>query len=362
MTKAVWASGAVEFRDDGGALSQRVPPATEHRTSAWFCWGAVAAQLLGGLLAWACYVSGRVSSTATLSLGFGVAAGLAITSALVLHQWRSHERRTKYGALLAGQGWLSCALVLGYASLAPTLPMMMVGATLLLSLLPLSWLVHAALRVNRNVEEDAASFRRALGVYRFTRLAGPGIGWRSLLAFCAARLLDPTGYVFLLARYLATEKLLRARVLYLRAFQAPQSEPLTAALVTPLTARMPIEAWVHDSAQARALAGQARAGLLVRPIRVDDADWQLWLERQLGRSLAVIVDGSRESSTLSYELKLALQLVPRSRIIVLLPDGMREPRSGLGTITFDADSPAQAEKPLAAWLELATDTACSKSS
>jgi hypothetical protein len=357
VTKAVWVSGAVDWRDrgEGSDVSRRPPPPLEAepaRSGPWFCRSAVVVQLLGALTWPALSWSGQTSRASLLALGFAAGGGVALSAALILHRLREHDRRTKYNALLAGQALLSWALLFAYypSQRQAALDVGIAAAALLL-LLPQAWLVHRLVRADLDAAADPASFRRAVTLYRVTRWAGPGAGWRSACAFVLSRLADPTGYCFFLARYFATEKLKRAKVIYLRAFHEPQADSLTAEAIVPLTARLPVEAWVHDRPADEGVYKHRSAGLAVRRVRVDDANWQLWLEHQLRSALAVIIDASRDGAAVSYELKLALQLMARDRIIVLLPEGTREPRSGLCSLTFDVPSPGQAARPLAAWLE-----------
>ncbi len=318
-------------------------------------------QLLAASTWVALCVSGQAGQSTAIAVAFSAAGAAAWLAALVVHHRPEHDRRTKYNALLSGQALLSWGLLFAYYP-GPRQAALDVGvvASLLLLLLPQAWAIHLLLRADLRAAEDAASFRRAVKLYRITRWAGAGLGWRSACAFVLARLLDPTGYCFFLVRYLAAEKLKHEGVLYLRAFGEPQADSLTAQAIVPLTERLPVSAWVHERPADARVYRHFAAGLGVSAIRVDDADWQLWLEHQLRRALAVIVDASAEGVSLSYELKLALQLLPRERIVVLLPEGLREPRSGLSSITFDAPSPSQVTPPLAAWLERLVEAAPSR--
>jgi hypothetical protein len=363
VTKAVWVSGVFDWRarSEAGETLRRPPPPLEierSRSGPWFCRSAAVVQLLGALSWPTLYLTGEIQSARLLAIGFAAAGVLALGAALKLHGLREHDRRTKYNALLSGQALLSWALLFAhYPSQRQAALDVGLAAAALLLLLPQAWAVHRWVRADLGAAEDPPRFRRAMALYRITRWAGSSIGLRSACAFVLSRVVDPTGYCFLLTRYFATEKLWRSKVLYLRAFHEPQADALTTQAILPLSARVPVEAWVHDRPTDAAVHRHAPDGLMVRPIRVDDADWQLWLERQLRSALAVIVDGSNEGANVSYEFKLALQLMPRDRVIVLLPEGMREPRSGLGSITFDAASPGQAALPLASWLERIMTTA-----
>jgi hypothetical protein len=307
--------------------------------------------LLGALTWPALYLTGDAHEAArALAAAFAVSGVAALLGGLCLHILPSHDRRTKYNALLGGQALLNWGLLLYYYPGAFRQGgQVALALTAALLLLPQALLFHQLVRPDIEAS-DARGWRRALTCYRVGMWAGPTIGGRSLLAFLLSRLVDPTGCGFLLLRYFATEKLLRSKVLYVRAFRDPQSEALASLVVAPLSKRVVVEAWVHERPSEGALYRQIKQGLRVRCVSADDADWQLWFEQELKRSLAVIVDASAEGTNVSYELKLALQLVPRERIVVLLPEGMREPRSGLASITYDAGSPEQAARPLAAWL------------
>jgi hypothetical protein len=336
------------------------PPSPESeasRVGPWFCRSAILVQLLSSLTWPALHLGGSALGAARpLAAALGLAGVAALGGGARLHLQLGHDRRTKYNALLGGQALLSWSLLL---TLLPSpadvgwLPTVVLSGAL--SLLPQSWLLHRLVRPEVMAAADLEGWRRALRWYRSSMRAGTSPGLRSATALFLSRLLDPTGYCFLLLRYSVTEKLLRSKVVYLRAFREPPSDALARSVVAPACQLVPIEAWLHDRPSEQALRDEAKRGLRARHVRIDDADWQLWLEHELKQSLAVIVDASAEGANLSYELKLALQLVPRERIVVLLPEGMREPRSGLASITYDAGTPEQAARPLHLWLERVID-------
>jgi hypothetical protein len=309
-------------------------------------------QVLGAVILVTLYTTGQGQAAARpLAVALGMSAVAAWVAACWLHTVEGDTRRVKFGLLLSGQSLLSWALLLYVhrAHVAAPAHVALVAAVGVLAL-PQAWLIHRFVRPDSPVEEKPRAFQRALRLYRVGMWAGSSLGWRSGLAVLLARVIDPTGYGFFLVRYFATEKLLGSKVIYLRAFREPQSEALASRVVAPLTRSVPVEAWAHDQPGDGAFARSGGSAMRVQRLRVEDSNWQLWLEHALARSLAVIVDASAEGTNASYELKLALQLVPRERIVVLLPEGMREPRSGLSSITYDASAPEQAARPLAEWL------------
>lgn len=337
---------------------------------------AVSAILLGSTLAPAAavfLVPRTPDSTVTLIQGVAVfmqALGLAQTGALivavVIHFRPNADRSTKYALLTFGVGALP-TIVLYTAlfrafetislSFGQTLDQwlrfqyehMQIAILFFLCIQPAVWLGLYDLAWRRWYREavarpEPAGFSRSFRVMRRT----------STIAILAASIsvLYPISLALLVWRYYAIEAARQRPIVFLRSFSHAQTITVFGAVVAKIASRYGIiVAIVHATQRGSDLFASTDAVNIAATVTVADDAWQDWVEAQLARASAVIIDRSQDTEGVRWEIARAIERVPIPRI-ALLHGAEQSPMAFDGfqlAYSLDGDGVRHARDALDSW-------------
>jgi hypothetical protein len=159
--------------------------------------------------------------------------------------------------------------------------------------------------------------------------------------------------VFVLIRYFAGESLTRFPVVYLRAFSSDNVFHTFTSVIAPAISSVHVIVGLTPKGERKKLIkghfGPSTAALYVVPDKV----WQVWVQRELERAYAVILDFSVPTENLTWELGEALRVCDRSRITMFVQDGMYiDAPQEIGRIALGATrtSRSKARRELRHWL------------
>lgn len=150
-------------------------------------------------------------------------------------------------------------------------------------------------------------------------IAGVGLlyfGWSGKIA--GLLLLLFALIAFVLIRYAAGESLARFPIIYLRAFSSKDVVRTFTRIVAPALSKLHVLVGLTLRRERKLLVkarfGPSAASLYVVP---DDV-WKSWVQSELRRSYAVLLDYSVPTENLDWELAEALRLNDASRVAILV--------------------------------------------
>jgi hypothetical protein len=272
-----------------------------------------------------------------LNAGLIAIALILILGGVFLHFTPGTSRRLKYELLVGGFSITAlslCGRVAGiilesgtvwtgvaYRQAVPnalqlTLVLSLWALTLLL-LLVFGALTYLWLWRTPGAVEDERPTPLMRRTYR--RLMARGYGL-ALMGFSG--LIQPLLMVYLVLRYGLVERMAQNPIVYLRSFHHSEGPTAFGKIVMRVAPRYGVVIALAHGLQPES-AFQAQTRLTERPklSRVSDEIWQEWVERELARCSAVIIDGTGGTEGVAWELDRALTLVERHRIIVLQQEG-----------------------------------------
>lgn len=257
-----------------------------------------------------------------------VAGILFVAGGLVRHFTPGASRRRKYELLVAGVGMLTLGFfdkiagffIRGFADDAGTAILIVIVAysSPLILLLVANRIAHTWLwpmSSDGNVGDPTFSMRRS-----YRRMMSQGYG---IAIFSFAAVVHPFLLVYLVLRYALVERMAEHPILYLRSFRHVEGPTVFGRVVMRVAPRYGVvAALAHDTQSEPTLQAETRLTERPKLARVKDSDWQLWVEKELRGCSAAIIDRTGGTEGVAWELDRALQLVPRSQIIILQQKGL----------------------------------------
>jgi len=308
----------------------------------------------------ACAVVVPLLSVITTLLGRLLAVPVAIIglvamlSAWVVHGLPGHSRNLKYVLYYLG----SAGIGLVFSVRGTSARALEIAGVIGVVDFAVAVACVALLRPDRPLEPGDSSSRRALAAWRLVSwIQGPDVP--SILVITALGVVQ-LGIPYVFIRWCAGARVGRRAVLYLRSFHDDQAGRVFAEVLTPALHRtVAVTGLVHVAQPMSDLSRNVPLLWRSRFVAIADQNWRAWVERHLEAALAVVVDVSVATDSVTWELDRALAVLPPERLLVLHRTGTPAP-AGLPSVQYDLSSPAgigQVRSSLSGWLSRALATA-----
>jgi hypothetical protein len=253
------------------------------------------------------------SSQYVLFALLGVAACLGIVAGH-LHRIANHDRRLKYALAL------SSVMLLWLAS---TIYSRQVGLTTVFALMSFHDQVMTAVPIIWHVAAFAAlhTICRVATPQRLCFLRWCSVVWAMpLFSISLLRFDGPLVLTVLMFRFCVGERLSARPILYFRSFSDAHASRIFSRIVAPAAAvHGVVVALVHDKQRGSDLQGGIHPMQCATVLAVPEDEWRSWVEHQLSRASAAILDRSVLSKGLEWELEAASAALG-DRLIVLESD------------------------------------------
>jgi len=123
---------------------------------------------------------------------------------------------------------------------------------------------------------------------------------------------------YALLRFFLVERMSDEPIIYFRSFQHPDIQKGFGSIVAPAASRFGVIVGLsHTSQGARDLYGETPIMQRARLEIASDKVWATWVIESLSRCSAVIVDLSKVTEGVMWELEKALEIVPKPRIAIV---------------------------------------------
>lgn len=179
-----------------------------------------------------------------------------------------------------------------------------------------------------------SSLCRAAGNHRLCFLRWCSVVWAIPLFSVSLLIFDgPLVMTVLMIRFHVGERLSARPILYFRSFSDGHAPRVFSRIVAPAAAvHGVVVALVHDQQRGSDLQGSLHPMQCATVLAVPEDEWRSWVEHQLSRASAVILDRSVLSKGLEWELAAASAALG-DRLIILESDDTpgpptTEPRPG----------------------------------
>ncbi len=190
-------------------------------------------------------------------------------------------------------------------------------------------------------------------VATLTNWLGPN-GWLVWVSALVA-VIPFVGQLLVVARYIVEQSLLRAPVLYLRSFTMGRDRLafFGKVIVPALSNHAVIVCLTHDAQLGSTLALHAAPSSRVSFQSVGDGLWQRWIDQELRKASAVVIDVSKWSDSLQWEIDMAtseFRSCPERLCFVTSRKGRCGPLPrGAHVIEAGSTDDATARKEVRAW-------------
>ena len=123
---------------------------------------------------------------------------------------------------------------------------------------------------------------------------------------------------YVVLRFLLVEQMSAEPIIYMRSFKLPEIATAFGKIVAPAASRFGVLVGLSHPSQG--MLEVFTETPIIQRARLDissDDTWKSWVCAQLERSWAVVIDLSRGTEGVSWELSRAIEIVPTSRIAVM---------------------------------------------